>query len=49
MATLLATLADDRAAAKQWFDLLGDRYLPSVWRTPEAFVHRRHWAATGEF
>lgn len=48
MAALLSTLADDRASAKKWFELLGDRYLQSVWRTPDAFVYRRLWANGGK-
>jgi hypothetical protein len=49
MAALLAAMADDRASAKVWFDKIGDRYLVSVWNSPERFVHARHWAETGEW
>jgi len=48
-AALLATMAEDRPAAKAWFDKIGDRYLPSVFRNPERFVHYRHWAETGQW
>ena len=43
----LATQAEDRALAQKLFEQIGDRYLPNTWRTPERFVHYRHWAQTG--
>lgn len=46
---LMATIAEDREFAKESFDLLGDAYLPDVWRKPERFTHYRHWAETGEW
>jgi hypothetical protein len=48
-AAMLATMAEDRALAKVLFDRIGDRYLPATWRTPERFVHFRHWAETGNW
>jgi hypothetical protein len=44
---MLATLAEDRALAKEMFDQLGDTYLKDVWSKPERFVHYRKWAETG--
>ena len=46
-AALLATMAEDQAYAREMFDLLGDTYLPFVFRKPESFAHYRHWAQTG--
>ncbi len=46
---LLATMAEDRALARELFERLGDRYLASVWRKPERFAHYRHWAETGQW
>lgn len=46
-AAILATLAEDRPLAKELFDRLGDRYLPSAWRNAEQLTHYRHWAETG--
>jgi len=48
-AALLATMASDRAYAKEMFDLLGDTYLPSVFPKPARFAHYRHWAQTGNW
>jgi len=48
-AALLATMAEDRAWAKELFDRLGDRYLPGIWRKPERLLHYRHWAETGQW
>jgi hypothetical protein len=48
-AAMLATLAQDQPAAKEWYGKIGDRYLPSVFRKPESFVHYRHWAETGQW
>lgn len=48
-AAMLATMAEDRALAKELFDRIGDRYLPSTWRKPERFTHFRNWAATGRW
>ena len=48
-AAMLATMAEDRALAKELFDRIGDRYLPSVWRKPERLAHFRHWAETGDW
>lgn len=48
-AAMLATMAEDRALAKDLFDRLGDRYLPSTWRKPERFAHFRNWAETGQW
>ena len=48
-AAMLATMAEDRTLAKELFDRIGDRYLPSVWRKPERLAHFRHWAETGNW
>lgn len=48
-AAMLATMAEDRALAKELFDRIGDRYLPSTWRKPERFTHFRNWAETGQW
>jgi hypothetical protein len=48
-AAILATHAQDQATAKAWYAKIGDRYLPSVFRKPERFVHYRHWAETGQW
>ncbi len=48
-AALLATMASDQAYAKEMFELLGDTYLPAVFRKPESFTHYRHWAQTGSW
>ncbi len=46
---MLATMGQDRELAKEMFAQLDGRYLPSVWRKPERFVHYRTWAETGEW
>jgi hypothetical protein len=43
-AASLAVNAEDREFAKAMFDLLGDRYLSSVWKKPEYFLDCRKWA-----
>jgi hypothetical protein len=48
-AALLATMAGDRPAAKAWFDKIGDRYQPAIFRKPERFMQCRHWAETGQW
>lgn len=45
---MLATLAEDRALAKEMFAVLGDTYLPSVWGKPEKFLLARKWAEAGK-
>lgn len=49
MAARMAVRAGDREFAKESFDLLGDTYLPNVWRKPERFTHFRNWAETGKW
>lgn len=44
-----AVLGRDREMAMEYFDKLGEEYLPAVWKKPERFVHFRTWARTGEW
>jgi hypothetical protein len=44
-----AVLGRDREMAREYFDKLGDAYVPEVWSKPERFVHFRTWARTGEW
>lgn len=44
-----SVLARDREMASEYFDKLGDAFVPSVWGNPERFVHCRTWARTGRW
>lgn len=48
-AALLATMAEDRAMARELFDRLDGRCVRSTWKKPERFEHFRHWAETGSW
>lgn len=48
-AAFIATLADDKAFAKECFDLLGDRCVPDVWLVNGRMCHYRNWAYTGKW
>jgi hypothetical protein len=45
---MLATMAEDRALAKEIFDRLDDTCLTTVWGTPERFIQFRNRAETGQ-
>jgi hypothetical protein len=47
-AAYLATLASDNTFAKECFDRLGNKYVKSVWKKPDRFVHFRTRARTGK-
>ena len=48
-AAFIATSAEDRDFAKECFDLLGDRCVPSVWKVNGRMCHYRNWALTGKW
>jgi len=48
-AALFSVAAGDREYAKELFGIIGDTFLPGIWRSPEQFLKCRHWAETGEF
>lgn len=47
--TAILAAGQDRELANEMFDLLGELYLPEIWRKPERFAHYRNWARTGNW
>lgn len=46
---MLASLARDRALAKEMFDVLGDRYVAGIWKDRTLYVRFKTWAETGRW